>query len=70
MDTDSSNSQAAQFDPAAWEGDPDELGGVQERLANDPELCDSTFGSRYEAFTAGLYLGETGRHRGQAHKPR
>lgn len=47
----------ARLDPKEWEGDPDNLVGAEDRLANDPILCDHTFSSKQEAFVIGLYLG-------------
>lgn len=43
---------------AAWEGDFDELAGLEGRLSEDPDMCDRLFASKNEAFLAGRYLAE------------
>jgi hypothetical protein len=45
------------LDPNAWEGDSEQLIGHEDELADSAELCEQTFASKQEAFTAGLYLG-------------
>lgn len=44
------------LDPGAWEGDPEQLAGHEDHLANDYELCDALFASKQEAFTTALFL--------------
>jgi hypothetical protein len=40
-----------------WDRDPEALRGLQRELSSDSALCDQTFASKHEAFTAGLALG-------------
>jgi hypothetical protein len=53
----SMNLSQDQNDLEEWEGDIEELRGHVNRLANDPDLCDRVFMSRYEALVTGLTLG-------------
>jgi hypothetical protein len=48
------------FDPQAWDGDATLLEPYVEQLCDDTDLCERTFASKHEAFTAGLYLGKAG----------
>ena len=40
-----------------WDGDPEALRGLERQLSGDAALCDQTFASKHEAFTAGLLFG-------------
>lgn len=51
-------SSAHTFELEAWEGDYAELPPWRDLLATDVSLCDRVFGSKNEAFTAGLYVAE------------
>ena len=45
------------FDPSDWGGDAEELTPHKTQLLDDERLCEATFMSKHEAFTAGVYLG-------------
>jgi hypothetical protein len=51
------------FDPNLWEGETEDLLLHVETLAHDPDLCDSTFVSKHEAFYSGLRLGRLAHER-------
>jgi hypothetical protein len=44
------------FDPNQWSGNTDDLIGFHEGFMADHDLCDQTFTSKQEAFTAGWVL--------------
>jgi len=44
------------FDPDEWDGDPDDLVPLTERLSDDEDLCERLFCSEKEAYNSGRYL--------------
>lgn len=38
-----------------WDGNFEKLSGLESCFIDDPMLCDETFSSKHEAFTAGLF---------------
>jgi hypothetical protein len=45
------------FDPNSWDGDFEELLGMEAQFFADQGLAQETFDSKYEAFLAGFFLG-------------
>jgi hypothetical protein len=49
------------FDPRQWYGDYEALTGLEQDFLSDHDLCEQTFATKQEAFTAGWLLLSAGR---------